>query len=130
HGGKAEDAFHVICPSLPGFAFSSKPQERGWTIPRIAEVMAKLMARLGYERYGSQGGDIGSVIAPWLATNDGNHCVGAHSNCPNAKQPASDPNRGVTAKELERYQQRNKEKADHTAYANIQGTRPLTLAYS
>src|SRR5262245_17770983 len=129
HGGKAEDAFHVVCPSLPGFGISSRPNERGWSSQRMAEVMAKLMARLGYERYGAQGGDWGSGIARWLASGDGGHCIGAHSNFPAANQPNDDPMRGVTPPELERYQQRRKELSDQYAYGAIQGTRPLTLAY-
>jgi len=129
HGGKAEDAFHVVCPSLPGFAFSSKPKERGWSSQRMAEVVAKLMARLGYERYGAQGGDWGSGVTRWLAASDGGHCIGGHSNFPSASQPADDPMRGVSPKELERLQQRRKELNDHYAYAAIQSTRPLTLGY-
>ncbi len=129
HGGKAEDAFHVVCPSLPGFGFSSKPKERGWSSQRMAEVIAKLMARLGYERYGAQGGDWGSGVARWLASADGKHCIGGHSNFPSGSQPTDDPMRGVTAKELERSQQRRKELNDHYAYAAIQSTRPLTLGY-
>ena len=129
HGGKAEDAFHVVCPSLPGFGFSSKPKERGWSSPRMAEVVAKLMARLGYSRYGAQGGDWGAGVTRWLAANDGGHCIGGHSNFPPSSQPTDDPMRGVTAKELERFQQRVKELNDHRAYGAIQGTRPLTLGY-
>src|SRR5262249_37315215 len=71
HGGKAEAAFHVVCPSLPGFGFSEKPHEKGWSSQRMAEVIAKLMARLGYDRYGAQGGDWGSGITRWLASADG-----------------------------------------------------------
>jgi pimeloyl-ACP methyl ester carboxylesterase len=129
HGGKAEDAFHVVCPSLPGFGFSSKPKERGWNSQRMAEVFAKLMARLGYDRYGAQGGDWGSGITRWLAGNDGAHCLGGHSNFPSGSQPAEDPMRGVTPKEFEPFQQRRKELNDHYAYGAIQGTRPLTLGY-
>lgn len=130
HGGKAEDAFHVVCPSLPGFGFSGKPKERGWSSQRMAEVVAKLMARLGYNRYGAQGGDWGGGITRWLASNDGEHCVGGHSNFPTANQPADEPMRDVTQKELERMQQRRKELNDHYAYGAIQGTRPLTLGYA
>jgi epoxide hydrolase len=129
HGGKAEDAFHVVCPSLPGFGFSSKPNERGWSSQRMAEVIAKLMARLGYDRYGAQGGDWGSGITRWLAANDGGHCIGGHSNFPAGNQPAEEPMRGVTPQELDRFQQRVKELSDHRAYGAIQGTRPLTLGY-
>ncbi len=129
-GGKAEDAFHVIVPSLPGFGFSSAPKERGWTSQRMAEVFAKLMAKLGYHRYGAQGGDWGGSMVRWLAANDGGHCIGAHSNFPSANRPADEPMRGVTPAELSRFQNRVEELADHKAYAAIQGTRPLTLSYA
>ncbi len=129
HGGRAEDAFHVVCPSLPGFGFSGKPGERGWSSQRMAEVFAKLMARLGYERYGAQGGDWGGGITRWLASSDGGHCIGGHSNFPSGSQPTEDPMRGVTQAEIDRMQQRSRELNDHRAYGAIQGTRPLTLGY-
>lgn len=129
HGGRAEDAFHVVCPSLPGFGFSSKPTERGWNSQRMAEVIAKLMGRLGYDRYGAQGGDWGSGVTRWLAANDGGHCVGGHSNFPPGNAPAEDPERGVSETEMARYRQRVAELGDHRAYGAIQGTRPLTLGY-
>lgn len=129
-GGRAEEAFHVVAPSLPGFGFSSAPKEPGWNSRRMAEVFAKLMARLGYERYNAQGGDWGGGIVRWLAANDGDHCIGAHSNFPGANRPATAPMRDVTDAEMARFQQRNAELADHKAYGAIQGTRPLTLAYA
>jgi pimeloyl-ACP methyl ester carboxylesterase len=130
HGGKPEDAFHVVCPSLPGFGFSSIPTERGWNSQRMAEVFAKLMARLGYDRYGAQGGDWGSGVTRWLALADGGHCIGGHSNFPSGSRPMDDPMRGVTQKEIDRFDQRRKELADHYGYSAIQGTRPLTLGYA
>jgi epoxide hydrolase len=129
HGGKAEDAFHVVCPSLPGFGFSGKPKERGWSSQRMGEVIAKLMARLGYTRYGAQGGDWGSGIARWLASADGGRCIGGHSNFPGGGRPTSEPTRGVTEKEINRVEHRGKELKDHYGYGAIQGTRPLTLGY-
>jgi pimeloyl-ACP methyl ester carboxylesterase len=129
-GGKAEDAFHVVCPSLPGFGFSSQPAERGWSNQRMAETLAKLMARLGYDRYGAQGGDWGGSIVRWLAGNDGGHCIGAHSNFPTGSQPAEDPTRGVSEQELDRMRRRMAELADQKAYGAIQGTRPQTLSYA
>jgi epoxide hydrolase len=129
HGGKAEDAFHVVCPSLPGFAYSSKPEERGWSPERMAEVIAKLMARLGYDRYGAQGGDWGGTVTQWLAANDGAHCIGTHGNMPMGDRPRDNPMRGVTPKELERYEQRQKEWGEHSAYFGVHSTRPLTLGY-
>jgi hypothetical protein len=67
HGGRAEDGFHVVAPSLPGFAFSDKPAERGWNAARIARAWSELMRRLGYTRYVAQGGDWGSVVTTTLA---------------------------------------------------------------
>ena len=129
HGGKPEDAFHVVCPSLPGFGFSGKTKEPGWSSQRMAESIAKLMARLGYGRYGAQGGDWGGGITRWLASGDGAHCIGGHSNFPGGSRPTDDPMRGVTEEEMKRLEQRNKELNDHKAYASFQGSRPLTLGY-
>jgi pimeloyl-ACP methyl ester carboxylesterase len=130
HGGKPEDAFHVVCPSLPGFGFSGQPKERGWSSQRMAEAIAKLMARLGYTRYGAQGGDWGAGITRWLATNDGEHCVGGHSNFPPSSQPGEEPMRGVTPQEMDRMRRRAAELNDQRAYGAIQGTRPQTLGYA
>ena len=129
HGGQAEDAFHVVCPSLLGFGFSEMPKEPGWNSQRMAELIAKLMDRLGYHKYGAQGGDWGAGIVRWLAANDGARCMGAHSNMPPSRAPRNDPMRGVTQEERDRFERRRQELADHKAYGSIQGTRPLTLGY-
>jgi pimeloyl-ACP methyl ester carboxylesterase len=71
HGGDPADALHLILPSLPGFGFSGKPTETGWTHKRIASAWAELMARLGYERYGAQGGDWGGVVLTKTVTDLG-----------------------------------------------------------
>lgn len=128
-GGKAEDAFHVVAPSLIGFGFSGKPAEPGWSSPRMAEVFIKLMARLGYARYGAQGGDWGGGIVRTIAGGDGGHCVGAHSNFPGGNRPTDGSTGGATEAELQRFQKRQQELADHKAYGAIQGTRPQTLGY-
>src|SRR5205085_3817 len=78
HGGSAADAFHVICPSLPGFGFSAKPATRGWGVDRIASAWAVLMNRLGYDSYGAQGGDWGSAVTTALGAQDPTHCAGIH----------------------------------------------------
>jgi hypothetical protein len=78
HGGSAADAFHVVCPSLPGFGFSAKPATTGWGIDRIASSWAVLMDRLGYSRYGAQGGDWGAAITTALGALDPGHCAGIH----------------------------------------------------
>ena len=80
HGGDAADAFHVVCPSLPGYGWSDKPTEAGWGIERIAAAWAVLMGRLGYERYGAQGGDWGAGVTTVLGPLDREHCVGIHLN--------------------------------------------------
>jgi len=95
------------------------PNERGWNSQRMAEVFAKLMRRLGYDRYGAQGGDWGAGVTRWLAGNDGGHCIGGHSNFPPALRPTDDAMRDTTPKELERYEQRVKELNDHRAYGAI-----------
>ena len=82
HGGHAEDAFHVIAPSLPGFAFSDKPAERGWNAARIARAWSELMRRLGYTRYVAQGGDWGSIVTTTLAQQRPAGLAGIHLNMP------------------------------------------------
>src|SRR4051794_9150423 len=62
HGGRAEDAFHLVLPSLPGYGFSAEPADLGWDLPRIARAWAELMSRLGYQRYVAQGGDVGAGV--------------------------------------------------------------------
>ena len=70
YGGSAADAFDVVCPSLPGYGFSDKPDRPGWGTRRIAAAWSELMARLGYDRYGAQGGDWGSIVTLRLAEQD------------------------------------------------------------
>ena len=82
HGGRAEDAFHVVAPSLPGFAFSDKPTERGWNVERIAAAWAELMSRLGYSRYVAQGGDWGAWVTTRLAQLHPPGLIGIHLNMP------------------------------------------------
>jgi len=88
HGGRAEDAFDVVIPSIPGFAFSDKPREPGYDPARIGAIEAKLMARLGYPRYGVQGGDWGSIIGTQIALNDAPHVAGLHINMCTGAAPA------------------------------------------
>src|SRR2546428_12623106 len=80
HGGNAADAFHVVCPSLPGYGFSDKPSAPGWGIERIAGAWAQLMARLGYDRYGAQGGDWGAMVTTAIGQQDVEHLAGVHVN--------------------------------------------------
>ena len=80
HGGSASDAFDVVCPSLPGFGFSGKPARTGWGVDRIADCWAELMAGLGYDRYGAQGGDWGAGVSIAIGTRHPRHCLGIHLN--------------------------------------------------
>src|SRR5439155_15438555 len=78
YGGRAEDSFHVVIPSMPGFGFSGKPHERGYNPERIAGMWVQLMARLGYTRYAAHGSDWGSGIATRVALNDAAHVTALH----------------------------------------------------
>jgi pimeloyl-ACP methyl ester carboxylesterase len=128
HGGRAEDAFDVVIPSIPGFAFSDAPREPGYAPARIADVEARLMARLRYTRYGVQGGDWGSIIGTQVALNDAAHVVGLHINmCTGAAPAGTDPNAGLSPSEIERVKQRQTFQAEETGYQAIQGTKPQTL---
>ena len=130
HGGRPEDAFHVVAISLPGYGFSDKPREPGFSPERMAGIIARLMARLGYSRYGAQGGDWGGIISRLLAINDASHVAGLHLNfCTAGAPPGSDPNAGVPAAELERTRARQAFMANERGYSEIQGTKPQTLGY-
>ena len=78
HGGSAQDAFHVVCPSLPGYGFSDKPTRPGWGVERIARAWMHLMARLGYQHYGAVGSDWGTSITTSIGQQDPRHVVGIH----------------------------------------------------
>ncbi|MFG1684890.1 epoxide hydrolase family protein [Nonomuraea sp. NPDC049269] len=78
HGGDPAQAFHVVVPSVPGFGFSAPPRGTGWTATRVARIWAELMGRLGYERYGTQGGDFGAYVAPEVAKIAPDHVVGVY----------------------------------------------------
>jgi pimeloyl-ACP methyl ester carboxylesterase len=80
HGGRAEDAFDLVLPSLPGYGFSEDPASLGWDPGRVAQAWAKLMSRLGYTRYVAQGGDLGSAVADTMALHAAPGLVGIHLN--------------------------------------------------
>jgi epoxide hydrolase len=126
-GGEAADAFHVVCPSLPGFGFSAKPQTTGWGVDRIALAWASLMDRLGYQRYGAQGGDWGSAVTTALGAQDGQHCAGIHITLAMAARPNVD---GQPTPEEARALKGAKYYADwDSGYSKQQSTRPQTLGY-
>ena len=131
HGGRAEDAFHVVAPSVPGYGFSDKPTEPGFGPDRIADINAELMARLGYERYGAQGGDFGSFISRWLAYTHAPHVVGLHLNYLTGGPPPGGDNaaEALSGAELERMRQIQAFMSERSGYQAIQGTKPQTLGY-
>jgi pimeloyl-ACP methyl ester carboxylesterase len=127
HGGAAGDAFHVVMPSIPGFGFSDAPRDAGYDPARIAQLESALMARLGYTRYGVQGGDWGAIIGTQVAARDGAHVAGLHLNMCTAPPPATDPEAGLSAAELARLKARQTFQAEETGYQQIQGTKPQTI---
>jgi microsomal epoxide hydrolase len=130
YGGRREDAFNVVAISLPGFGFSEKPHERGYSPEKMGGIIAKLMARLGYQRYGAQGGDWGGIISRFIALNDAPHVAGLHLNfCIAGAPPGGNPNDGVPPNELQRMQERNAYMENERAYQQIQGTKPQTLGF-
>lgn len=128
HGGRAEDAFHVVAPSLPGYGLSGKPSAPGWTIARIAQAWVTLMARLGYDRYVAQGGDWGAAVTGELARVRPAGLQAVHMNIvaafPKAfpKDPDEEERRALAA--FERYQRLE------NGYAIEQSTKPQTLGYA
>lgn len=132
YGGNAEDAFHVIVPSIPGFGFSDKPTERGYDLAQMGGIFAKLMERLGYDRYGAQGGDLGSLITSSIASEYPDRVIGLHLNMVFAGPPpgVTNPEADVPIAELERMRERQAFWAPETGYAAIQGTKPQTLGYA
>ncbi len=128
HGGSAEDAFHVVCPSLPGYGFSGKPTETGWGLGKIADTWAELMARLGYDEYVAQGGDWGSMVTTCIGGQDPEHCRGIHLNmaiAPPTEESMSDltelEQRALAG--MQHYQEKD------SGYSKQQSTRPQTLGY-
>jgi pimeloyl-ACP methyl ester carboxylesterase len=134
HGDGSAPAFDLVIPSLPGFGFSGPVTEPGWGSRRIAGALAELMARLGYERYGAQGGDFGAFVAPDLGRVDPGHVIGVHVNAatlgfiPFGDIPEQDLATFSPA-EKERAQRLQGFLAEGNGYFQIQGTRPQTLSY-
>ena len=129
HGGKADEAFHVVIPSLPGFGFSGKPTNPGWRLPRIAEAWHVLMQRLGYRRYVAQGGDWGAGVSSWMAKQRPPGLAAIHLNLPILFPPPPPPAGGYTAEEQAVLAELGTYASDGAGYAAIQGTRPQTLGY-
>ncbi len=129
HGGDARDAFHLVCPSLPGFGFSGKPIAPGWTLDRIGRAWGTLMARLGYDRYYAQGGDWGAVVTMSIGMTETVHCAGIHTN-----MPLVDLTPEMIANATE-FEQSALGGFQHywdaeSGYSKEQSTRPQTVGYS
>ncbi len=128
YGGQAEDAFHVICPSLPGYGFSDKPTTTGCGVEKIARMWDQLMRALGYPSYFAQGGDWGSAVTTAIGFQNLGACRGIHVNMPNANAPKealADPDeKDKRALAGARYYQEW-----GAGYSKQQSTRPQTLGY-
>jgi pimeloyl-ACP methyl ester carboxylesterase len=120
HGGRLEDSFHVVIPSMPGFGFSGKPRERGYDPERIARMWVQLMARLGYTRYSAHGSDWGSGIATRVALDDPSHVAALHLAGCGGGAPAATPAPSPAANSAVNA-------AHNLGYQEIQSTKPQTL---
>jgi pimeloyl-ACP methyl ester carboxylesterase len=131
HGGDPADAFHVVAPSLPGFGFSGPVHHPGWGTGRVARAWAELMNRLGYHRYGAQGGDTGAIVSPELGRIDPGHVIGVHVNNLGTF-PSGDPAElaGLTESDQERLTLMDRWGREMSGYAIVQSTRPQTLSYA
>jgi epoxide hydrolase len=127
-GGDPADAFDVVCPSLPGYGFSEHPGTTGWGIDRIARAWAQLMSLLGYERYGAQGGDWGSMVTASLARQDPGHVAGIHLNMPVVGREAMSMD-NLTESEQATLGYMAEFQKWETGYSSQQSTRPQTLGY-
>jgi pimeloyl-ACP methyl ester carboxylesterase len=138
YGGNASDAFHLVLPSMPGYGFSDKPRGTGWGPDHIARAWTQLMARLGYVRYVSQGGDWGSVISDVMAAQAPAGLLGIHVNMPASVPPdvasalasGGPPPAGLSPAEKAAFDQLDALYRRGNGYAGIMVTRPQTLGYS
>jgi pimeloyl-ACP methyl ester carboxylesterase len=134
HGGDPADAFHLVIPSIPGFGLSGPTGDPGWTHRRLARAFAELMSRLGYERYGAQGGDVGAHVSPDLGRVDPERVVGVHVNAASVGFMPFPPLDEAELAELSDSERARVDRIaaymdDGSGYAQIQSTRPQTLAY-
>jgi pimeloyl-ACP methyl ester carboxylesterase len=131
YGADPADAFHVVAPSVPGHGFSVPLEDPGWNHERIALAWATLMARLGYSRYGAQGGDTGSVVSPLLGRIDPDHVVGVHLNGGLAFPSALPGDFDVlSARDQAKLRLAEHIRATGTGYAEVQSTKPQTVSFA
>jgi pimeloyl-ACP methyl ester carboxylesterase len=130
HGGNPTDSFDVIVPSVPGYGFSERPLQAGMTRWRVAEIWAKLMDGLGYQRYGLQANDIGAVISGWLTLDQPDKVIGLHTMMPTFPPPSFDETQPPMTEAEKAFQAVvSAWDQDEGGYNAIQTTRPQTLAY-
>ncbi len=128
HGGSAEDAFHVVAPSLPGYGFSGKPTTTGTNVEVIGRMWGKLMARLGYDKYFAQGGDWGSIVTQSMGQTETGHCAGIHITLP-ITPPDPDTMNDLTPAEQSALEAMTFYQEWDSGYSKQQSTRPQTLGY-
>ena len=128
HGGSAADAFHVVCPSLPGFGYSGKPTTTGWSTDKTAHAWDQLMSRLGYDRYVAQGGDWGAMVTTSIGVQNLGHCAGIHLNMPIAP-PDPETMGDLTEAEQSALAGMNHYQEWDSGYSKQQSTRPQTVGY-
>ncbi|MBC7522684.1 MAG: epoxide hydrolase [Sandarakinorhabdus sp.] len=128
HGGRAEDAFHVVMPSLPGFGFSAKPGETGWGVPRIAMAWITLMQRLGYDRWVAQGGDWGAAVTTTIGVIKPPGCAAIHVNMP-LIYPGPEDMADMTETEQAAVKSLQYYQLWDSGYSKQQATRPQTVGY-
>lgn len=124
------DAFHVVAPSLPGYAFSGPTAEPGWHPRRMAAAFGQLMASLGYDRYGVQGGDWGSIVVANLADLEPDHVAGLHLNFLSAPRPAGERTASLAPEDQARVEAMRVWQQNEAGYSAIQGTKPQTVGYA
>lgn len=129
HGGDEADAFSVVCPALPGFGFSGKPDTSGWGVERVADGWCELMDRLGYPRFGAQGGDWGGHVTTLLGANHPERLLGIHVNMPIVRLDPGEGGADPDAAEQAALAARRYYDREDSGYSKQQSTRPQTLGY-
>src|SRR5262245_58729649 len=128
HGGRSEDAFHLVLPSLPGYGFSAEPTQLGWNVGRVAQAWAELMRRLGYTRYVAQGGDVGAAVTDTMGRLAPEGLVGIHMNLLvtvlGGPPPAQSEQERAAAQQLATFRETG------FGYFLEMATRPQTIGYA